>query len=71
MLILLCRQDFIDWFVETQLQDYRASFPENSEVSRLDHVERRYAWLMRELRYLDEVYQKKKEKRKGEKPRKD
>lgn len=41
------RQEIIDWYVRLQLSDYRHVFPENSDVSSLEKLDRRYAWVKR------------------------
>ncbi|KAL1916446.1 uncharacterized protein VTP21DRAFT_5637 [Calcarisporiella thermophila] len=48
------RNKIMDWYSQLQLQDYQAIFRPNEEVSELDNVSRRYAWLRRMLKACDE-----------------
>eukprot|EP00026_Physarum_polycephalum_P000791 Phypoly_transcript_00792.p1 GENE.Phypoly_transcript_00792~~Phypoly_transcript_00792.p1 ORF type:complete len:859 (-),score=180.78 Phypoly_transcript_00792:53-2629(-) len=50
------KNGFLTWYIESQLRDYKQAFPKGSDVSKLDSIERRYAWLKREFRYFDDTY---------------
>ncbi|RUP48667.1 hypothetical protein BC936DRAFT_144204 [Jimgerdemannia flammicorona] len=50
------RNRLVGWYVDLQLHDYRAVFRPNEEVSALDNVSRRYAWLKRLLKVCDEEH---------------
>ncbi|OZJ04577.1 hypothetical protein BZG36_02776 [Bifiguratus adelaidae] len=43
-----------DWYLDLQLKDYRRIFRPHEEVSAIDNVSRRYAWLKRLLKVVDE-----------------
>ncbi|KAI8584232.1 hypothetical protein K450DRAFT_218778 [Umbelopsis ramanniana AG] len=45
-----------DWYVDLQLKTYRNLFRSGFEVSDLDNVSRRYAWLKRTLNTCDEEH---------------
>ncbi|CAM0142840.1 Vacuolar protein sorting-associated protein 53 [Umbelopsis sp. WA50703] len=45
-----------DWYVDLQLKNYRVLFRQGFEVSDLENVSRRYAWLKRMLNTCDEEH---------------
>ncbi|KAI8851914.1 Vps53-like protein [Chytridium lagenaria] len=50
------RKQLLTWYCDVQLKDYRAIFKQNTEVTGLDTVSRRYAWLKRSLKTFDEEH---------------
>ncbi|KAI9263263.1 Vps53-like protein [Phascolomyces articulosus] len=50
------KEKIIKRYVELQLADYRQIFRNAEEVSQLDNISRRYAWLKRLLKTLDEKH---------------
>ncbi|KAM3956234.1 LOW QUALITY PROTEIN: vacuolar protein sorting 53 [Aphomia sociella] len=43
------KQELLKWFIDLQLQEYRHLFSAEQECAWVSHVERRYAWLKRQL----------------------
>ncbi|KAI9492204.1 vacuolar protein sorting 53 [Zychaea mexicana] len=50
------KEKIIKRYVDLQLSDYRQIFKSAEEVSQLDNISRRYAWLKRLLKTLDEKH---------------
>ena len=50
------REKIIKRYVDLQLSDYRQIFRNSEEVSQIDNISRRYAWLKRLLKTLDEKH---------------
>ncbi|PVU92470.1 hypothetical protein BB559_003704 [Furculomyces boomerangus] len=52
-----CKNKIIEYYIETQLRSYKDIFQLNDDVSELENVSRRYAWLRRILRNYTEVHE--------------
>ncbi|CAL8361469.1 unnamed protein product [Merluccius merluccius] len=50
------RQEIIKKFIRQHLSEYRVLFEENQDVAWLDKIDRRYAWLKRQLVDYEEKY---------------
>jgi len=50
------KKDFLRWFCDIQLSSYKNAFAFGSEYYSLDHTERRFAWLNRQLKIFREEY---------------
>eukprot|EP00002_Diphylleia_rotans_P035464 TRINITY_DN773_c0_g1_i3.p1 TRINITY_DN773_c0_g1~~TRINITY_DN773_c0_g1_i3.p1 ORF type:complete len:408 (+),score=105.82 TRINITY_DN773_c0_g1_i3:54-1277(+) len=51
------RDDFIMWYCSKMLHDYKATFLRSADVSTLENIERRFAWLQSFLQEYEEKYQ--------------
>ena len=51
------KEKFVGWFVNLQLRDYRSTFGPQEEAAWLDKIDRRYAWLKRQLAAYNESCQ--------------
>ena len=51
-----CQNALTDWYCDNQLKDYKSLFKSNYEVSGLDAIARRFAWLKRLLKAFDEEH---------------
>lgn len=55
LLLVFCdRKDLLSWFVDLQLEEYKQLFQDNQEVAWLDKMDRRYAWIKRNLIEFEE-----------------
>lgn len=50
------KQDLMKWFINVQLQEYIQLFHENQDISWLDKIDKRYAWIKRHLLDFEEKY---------------
>lgn len=50
------KQDLVKWFINVQLQEYIQLFHENQDISWLDKIDKRYAWIKRHLLDFEEKY---------------
>jgi hypothetical protein len=50
------RRQLMDWYCDLQLKEYHNIFRGNDEVAALDNTSRRYAWLKRALKQLDQEH---------------
>ncbi|EME30979.1 uncharacterized protein Gasu_17420 [Galdieria sulphuraria] len=50
------RREVIDWYIHSRIAAYEAIFGPGGEAAAVEATERRFAWLRRELRYLEEYW---------------
>lgn len=50
------RRELLKWFINIQLQEYIQLFHENQDISWLDKIDKRYAWIKRHLLDFEEKY---------------
>lgn len=50
------RREVIDWYIHSRIAAYEAVFGPGGEAAAVEATERRFAWLRRELRYLEEYW---------------
>jgi len=48
------RRQVIDWYIHSRIAAYEAIFAPGGEAAAVEATEKRFAWLRRELRYLEE-----------------
>lgn len=51
------RRDLLKWFINIQLQEYIQLFHENQDISWLDKIDKRYAWIKRHLLDFENKYE--------------
>ncbi|CRK95527.1 CLUMA_CG008996, isoform A [Clunio marinus] len=50
------RRELLKWFINIQLQEYIQLFHENQDISWLDKIDKRYAWIKRHLLDFEDKY---------------
>jgi len=50
------KRDLLSWFVRLQLSEYQVLFAEDQDVSWLDKIDRRYAWMKRHIMEFEEKF---------------
>ncbi|XP_074640960.1 vacuolar protein sorting-associated protein 53 homolog [Tubulanus polymorphus] len=52
------KRDLLSWYIRLQLSEYLVLFGENQDVAWLDKIDRRYAWIKRQLVEFEEKFGK-------------
>ncbi|EGG24571.1 Vps53-like domain-containing protein [Cavenderia fasciculata] len=50
------KNDFLHWFYDIQLANYKSAFGPGSEQNSLEYTKKRYSWLKRQLKVFSEEY---------------